>query len=64
MLGQYLKQYRIKNNLTQKEMADLCGTDQTYYSRIETGDVKPGFIMVKRLASAVKVEESFIRGLL
>lgn len=64
MLGQYLKNYRIKHNLTQKEMAKLVGTTQCYYSQIETGAKNPGFNIIKRLSAALKVEESFIRNLL
>ena len=64
MLGQYLKQYRVKNNLTQTEMAEKCHTSQTYYSQIETGTKKPGFNVIRRLALALNVEESFIRDLL
>ena len=64
MLKEYLKQYRYKNNLTQKEMANLLNSSQSYYSQIESGLRKPGFTFVKRLASVLKVEESFIRNLL
>ena len=64
MLKDYLKQYRFKHNLTQKQMAELLGTAQGYYSQIETGDKKPGFTMVRRLAKLLGVSEDFIRSLL
>ncbi len=60
MLQDYLKKYRKKHNLSQKEMADKLLTDQTYYSRIETGRLKPGHSMICRIASAIGVSESYI----
>ena len=64
MLGDFLKKYRIKNNFTQIEMAEKIGTTQTTYSLIESGKINPGFSMVKRIAKALDVEESFIRSLM
>jgi transcriptional regulator with XRE-family HTH domain len=64
MLKEYLKQYRIKNNVTQKEMAKKLDTAQGYYSQIETGVKKPGFKFINKLASVLGVEPSFIRSLL
>jgi transcriptional regulator with XRE-family HTH domain len=34
--------YRAKNNLSQREFAELCGTYQPYISEIETGARIPG----------------------
>lgn len=64
MLSQYLRQFRIENNLTQSEMAKKLRTAQGYYSQIETGSKKPGFTMVKRLSEVLNVPESFIRRLI
>ena len=64
MLENFLKKYREKNNLTQEEMAELLHTSQSYYSQIESGTVKPGFTMVKKIAKALDVEESFVRSLM
>ena len=64
MLQEYLKQYRVKNNLTQKNMAKLLETAQGYYSEVETGRKKPSFHFIKKLAKVLNVEESFIRSLL
>lgn len=64
MLNEYLKKYRIKNNLSQKQMANLLDTAQGYYSEIETGKKKPGFVMIRKISKVLKVEESFIRTLL
>lgn len=64
MLREYLKQYRSKNNITQKQMAKLLDTNQGYYSQIESGSKKPGFYFINKLAKVLNVEPSFIRSLL
>ena len=64
MLGEFLKRYRLKYNLTQEEMANKIGTSQAYYSQIENGVVEPGFQMVRKIANVLDVEETFIRSLL
>jgi len=64
MLKEYLKQYRVKHNLTQLDMAKKLNTAQGYYSQIETGDKKPGFSMIRRLAVVLNVSEEFVRSLL
>ena len=64
MLGDFLKKYREKNNLTQSEMAEKLNTSQAYYSQIESGVMKPGFSMVRKIAKALDIEESFVRSLM
>ena len=64
MLKEYLKSYRYKKNITQKEMAVMLNTSQSYYSQIESGALKPGYTFCKRLAKVLNVEEEFIKGLL
>ncbi len=36
-IGSRIQQYRLKNNLTQTELAELIGTNQKHLSRIEAG---------------------------
>lgn len=38
--GNKLKEYRIKNNLTQEQVAQMIGTDAKYISQIEIGKNK------------------------
>lgn len=64
ILNQYLKNYRLSNNLSQQEMSKKLKTSQTYYSQIETGAKKPGIQFVNRLAKVLKVEPSVIRSML
>lgn len=60
MLQEYLKKYRMKHNLSQEQMAKKLVTSQTYYSRIESGQVKPGHSMITRIAAVIGVSESYI----
>lgn len=60
VLGEYLKNYRIKHNLTQNRMAYELGTSQSYYSRIESGKTKPGMLMIRTIAYHIGVSESYI----
>lgn len=64
MFKEYLKQYRIKHNLSQENMSKLVGCCQSYYSQIETGIRKPGFKMIDKLSKVLNVEPEFIRSLL
>lgn len=64
MLGNYLKNYRLKNNLTQAQMAERLGTSQSYYSGLETGRKKPGFGMVDKISKALNLKSSTIRKML
>lgn len=64
MLQDCLREYRYKNNLTQKQMAKKLKTAQTYYCAIETGRYKPGFQMINRIAKVLKKDVSEIRELL
>ena len=64
MLTDCLKEFRYKNNLTQKQMAKKLKTSQSYYSAIETGRYKPGFSIIKRIARVLKKNVSEITQLL
>lgn len=64
MLGKYLKQQRLKKNLTQKQMALKVGISLSYYIQIERGQRKPGINAINKLAFAFDVEPSLLRNLL
>ena len=64
MLGEYLKKYRLSKNLSQKEMAKLIGIRQCSYSLYENNKLKPGIIMINRMAKVLGVEAAFVRSLL
>lgn len=64
MLKEYLKQYRLKKNLTQEQMSQLLNTSQSYYSRLEKGHRKPGIQMINRISKLLNQTPEFIRSLL
>lgn len=64
MLKEYLKQYRLRKNLTQAQMSELLETSQSYYSRLERGHRKPGIQMINRISKLLNQSPEFIRSLL
>ena len=57
-----LVEFRIKNNLTQREMAKIIGTTLTYYSKIELGLRSPSYNFIKKFKKAfneANVDEIF-----
>jgi transcriptional regulator with XRE-family HTH domain len=51
-----LKQARTKRKLTQEELEEVSGVDQSIISRIERGELRnPGIQTVVKLATALKV---------
>lgn len=59
-----LVEFRIKNNLTQREMAKIIGTTLTYYSKIELGLRSPSYNFIKKFKKAFNeaiVDEIFFK---
>jgi len=46
---------RIKNKITQKELAKKMNTTQSVISRVEQGNTSPSISLLKRLAAALNV---------
>ena len=44
---------RIKNNLTQEQLAKKAGTKQSAVARIESGNINPSIEQVDKLANAM-----------
>jgi DNA-binding XRE family transcriptional regulator len=53
---------RIKEHLTQEELADKVGTNQSAISRLESGKYNPSVDFINRIARALnkKVEINFV----
>lgn len=49
--GKAIKQERIKKGITQEELAERCGLDRTYISRIERGYKNPTLSVVWDVAT-------------
>ena len=53
---QALIEARINKNLTQKELSELTGIDQSDISRIENGTRNPSLAMLKRIAKGLGMQ--------
>lgn len=53
MLGKYLKQYRIKNGLTQADLAEKLSVSQNAISQYETGKRCPPISRIANIAKTL-----------
>jgi ribosome-binding protein aMBF1 (putative translation factor) len=49
---------RIKNKISQEELAKRMGTGQAVISRLETANASPSLALIKRLADALHLKVS------
>lgn len=56
MFNKNLKYYRLKNNMSMKELASLAGVSPMAISHYESGERKPGMETIKALAQALGVK--------
>lgn len=52
-LGRKLIEARLKNNMSQRELAKKVGTSQAAISRIESMDANPSLSLLKRISTAL-----------
>lgn len=45
--------FRLENNITQKELAEMVGTKQSNISRFESGSYNPSLKFLKKLADGL-----------
>ena len=57
VVANYLVNYRLNHNLTQKEFADLLGMQQTMVSKLESGSYNPSFKMILKISYAISGDE-------
>lgn len=55
IVGSRIQKYRIENNLTQDELAELIDSTQAYISEIETGKHRLFFDTVVAIAQALNI---------
>lgn len=51
-----LKKYRLKKNLTQEKLAELCDFHRTYISSIERGLKSPSINAIELIAKNLEIE--------
>jgi len=59
-IGVRMKRIRIKNEMTQQQVADLCGLSKGMISKIECGKVMPAIATLSKIAQALKVKVSLL----
>lgn len=57
-LGEKIHSLRIDKNLSQEELADMCGFDRTYISLVERGKRNMSFINLCKFAQGLDVSVS------
>lgn len=55
MLGEKIKEHREKNNMTQKEIAEILGVEPGTISKYESGMIEPNIESLKRLADTFNI---------
>lgn len=55
MIAKRLKELRIRNGLSQQQLADVLGLCRSAYSNYEIGRRKPEFAIIKKLAAFYRV---------
>lgn len=60
--GPRLGQFRNDAGLSQTQLANEVGTSQSAISQLESGERKPSFDMVRRLAKALNVSPAHLLG--
>lgn len=56
--GKHIKSLRLERNLSQEELAALCGLDRTYVSGIERGLRNVSIVNIFRIAEALNTPPS------
>lgn len=62
ILSDRLKELRLKNNLTQKQMGEVLNCTDRYYQKIEYGNVKPSQENLIKLADYFNVSTDYLLG--
>jgi transcriptional regulator with XRE-family HTH domain len=60
LFGQHVRQARQGQHLSQRKLADMIGSNQSYLWEVETGQVSVGFDIICRLSDALEVPEHIL----
>ena len=58
VFGEILRELRIKNQLSQEKLAELCDLDRTYISMLERGLRQPTINTIFKIARALNIKPS------
>lgn len=59
-LGQSIKSYRLKRNLTQEKLAEMCNLSTPHISNIERGTESISFSTLEKLLENLQINFDFI----
>ena len=62
-LGEYVKKWRIRKNMTQEQFGELVGISQYRVSLIEGDKVNIGCMVIHKLATATGKTDEYLRRL-
>jgi putative transcriptional regulator len=54
-LANNIKNQRIKRNLTQEQLASICGFDRTYISMLERAKRNPSYLNLYKIAKGLEI---------
>lgn len=54
--GNRVREFRLRRNLSQEALAELCELNRTYVGSVERGERNISLINIHRLASALAIE--------
>ena len=60
-VGQLIMEARKQEHMTQEELADKLGTNKSYISRIEKGQIEPGVNTFLRMIEALGLRFEIVR---
>ena len=55
-----LKEYRLKRDLSQANLAKKAGMNSNYYAKIERGEIKPSVTTLEKIIKALNAKSSDI----
>jgi Predicted transcriptional regulator with C-terminal CBS domains len=62
MIGERIKQLRVRAKLSQDELAKMANVTQAHISKIELGEREPNYETLALLASALKTTRAYLMG--
>ncbi|WP_238404180.1 helix-turn-helix domain-containing protein [Paenibacillus paridis] len=63
ILGKLIKTLRIKQSLSQEDLAGLCNVDRSYVSLIERGENEPSISKIFEICEGLKIRPTNFFGL-
>ena len=55
-IGHRIKELRLKNNMSQTKLAEICHTEKANMSRIESGKTNITVLTLKKISEALNAE--------